>query len=209
VEARARSRNGASLPKLNGLPIDSLRLTASRDGKVAVIPFQIDERDAKGQLILTPPNGKTPIDVDGGKLDKNDELVFQAADAGDRYKIDSQGAYQEIELKNPNDGSLAYVYLAEFKTGAPPLSTADYVVYRKAGDREEIVTNAYTQGFFKAHVFMDDLSIATAVGGSGKNLLDKLKMRTELHAVGQSIKIARCEDDFRSVVTGSRTVRSG
>lgn len=193
---------GSSLTKLDGVSIERLRLVAFHDGKMGAIPFQIDERDAKNQYILNPPSGNPTATPGSGKLVNNSELAFMAADAGDQGKVEGARAFIEMELKNPNDNSRGWAYLVDFAANPPPLSNIDYVTYKKKGDREDISTAFYVQGFNKSHVFFDDLTILPAAGGNGKNFVDKMKMRTSVSAISGKVNIARNEENFRSVVTG-------
>lgn len=193
---------GASFPKLKGTQISRLRLVAFKNGKMVVIPFQIDERDSKNMFVLPDQSGKYAGDGDGGRLDDNDELAFMAADAGEKGSIEKAKNYHEVEIRNGADDALAWVYLVDFNGEPPALSSVDYVAYHRKGNREEIVTEYYIQGFNDEHVFFDDLRILPPAGGNGKNFIDKMKMRTAVQAVGGKITVARNENDFRSSVVG-------
>lgn len=193
---------GASFPKLKGTEISRLRLIAFKNNKLIPVPFQIDEQDGKNMFVLPDLSGKYVGDGDGGRLDDNDELAFMAFDAGEKGTVENAKNYHEIEIRNGADGAVAWVYLADFKGDPPPKADADYVAYNKKGNREEIVTEYYIQGFNDQHVFFDDLRILPPAGGNGRNFIDKMKMRTAVQAAGGKITVARNENDFKSTVVG-------
>lgn len=118
---------GASLPRLKGVHKDRLRLYAVREGRLAPIPFQLDERTPEGNYCWT--EGPDPVkDVDEGRVDDDDELVFMASDAGDRAPADlaapaGAGVREEIELADPRTGEHGWVYAYAFadSSGEPPV----------------------------------------------------------------------------------------
>ena len=71
--------SGSEFPAMLGVPLDELALYVYRAGAWEPIPFQIDEVDLTGTLVIS----------DDGQLDANDELVFMGVDAGEQVDVDN------------------------------------------------------------------------------------------------------------------------
>jgi len=145
------------------------RLYAMRAGRLDPIPFQFDERDPSGDLVVTDDGVARPFSFDG-----NDELVFMAKDAGDRVGADVlPGAYvqaAEIAIIDPVDGRTAWAYLLSFGDVAPPRSSVAYASFDVAGNsvRASFYTIDYMPG---RSSLMAGMRIAPAAGGADVNIL--------------------------------------
>jgi hypothetical protein len=126
---------GKDLMSLLGSRPDRLSLMAWTYDGFQPVPFQMDERDEKGEYVFTMSveGGKTTPSNEADqdpKLDANDELVFMVFDAGDRHPEvsfpDGVDKGVEIEITDPVDGGKAWIYLFAFKNEAPR-SGLDYV----------------------------------------------------------------------------------
>jgi hypothetical protein len=120
---------GEALNSMLGFPIDKLRLFALKQGKLVVIPFQIDERTPSGNYAFDK-GADTKKDVDNGAFDANDELVFMARDSGSQATPKLLSRYEkslEVVLTDSKDQRQAWVYLVAFRANPPKLSSADYV----------------------------------------------------------------------------------
>jgi hypothetical protein len=122
-------------PKMLGAPIARLRLYAARGGFPVPVTYQIDERNAAGTYCYDQgPAQRRVRDEDRGLLDQNDELVLLAREAGERLSPDRYGmvpghtAVQELELKDPLTGGLAWVYLFRFDGAVVPGRTTSSLV---------------------------------------------------------------------------------
>ena len=182
---------------LLGRPISSLRAYAMAASGLAPIPLQIDERNAKGQLVF-PFGPKAGKDEDGGRLDANDEIVFMARDAGDPAdKTSFPAGWQaavSLEITDPVDGGKAWVYLLAFDNPPPP-AAADYVRYDPANNM--IYATNYTMGFDKkAPIGIGYLALTPQGGGDGKNYVDRLKIRFTANMFGGRLKFERNEEEF-------------
>ncbi len=74
------------------------------------------------------------------EFDYNDEIAFMVHDAGDRAASAEYPAGAdtvEVTVKNPLDGTVAWVYVAAFQTAPPPLSPVDYLTYNAKTDTVE------------------------------------------------------------------------
>jgi hypothetical protein len=171
---------GYALRPQLGVPVGNIRLYAAREGRLAPVPFQVDERDGEGRFVL--PSGKARgEDIDGGRLDDNDEIVTMADRLGDRVDRSawppgvSRGS--EIEVRDPLDGESGWLYLFAFED-PPPVAPERLV--RKEGF-EKILSDVFTVGFPKEKPYFDHFTMKTA--GREKfteNLVDRLKIRFRL-----------------------------
>jgi hypothetical protein len=111
---------GEATGKAIGAPIDRLWLFACKGGKLEQVVLQIDERTPDGGYCYDQgPAERRVKDVDGGKLDANDEVLFLARDVGDRVppaalQLKGLSAVQELEVTDPVDGGKGWVYLTRW-----------------------------------------------------------------------------------------------
>jgi hypothetical protein len=176
----ARSYDPIELPAerlggLRGTPIVRVGLLAFRDGRLAPIPFQVDERRGRK---LALPDGPEPTEDDRpGLLDDADLIVFMACDAGEQAKPaiveeTHPKAWREIRIEDPLDHTSAFAYLVV--TDDPPLTTRRYVGYDPAGDL--VSSTAYRVGMVNA---LPNYFSLVSKEGPGANLLDGLRLRAE------------------------------
>jgi hypothetical protein len=190
---------GAQLSAFKGSDIDSLRVYASKNGKLSPVPFQIDERGPDGNFVFK--GGK---DSDNGHLDANDELVFMVRDAGGTAdkKAWPKGVSKSatVEIRDPVDGGKAWIYIFSFKGKAPARSERDYAGCTSGCNR--IDAYCYEAGFSRrAPMAFDNLTIKKTCNGPGKDAMDRLKVR--FHGETKlKIVIERHEEDFTSKVAG-------
>jgi hypothetical protein len=191
---------GQFLRNFHGIPIRKLALLGFRGGKLSPIPFQIDERDPEGFLVMT--GGKMAgRDDDGGKLDANDELVFYVIDTGDRLPEAKRSDKIEIELTDPRyPDRRAWAYLAYFKTGKVPRSDVDYVNYDPSMD--SIISKNYILGYPEGFLLFNGLKFPPSAGGNGEDIIDRLKLRIKIKAIGDVVNISVNEDDMTAEVLG-------
>jgi len=171
-----------------GKDIATLSLFSATSGQVKPIPFQIDEINAQGDWVLSsiPPalknSGLKPeVDVDNGKLDANDQLVFMIKDSGDRldkalYPKNALSV-DEISLTDPVSGGKSWVYLCAF-TSNPPISDVSYIKYDITKD--QVIAQSYVMGFAAK---MPIAPGYVSVMGS-PNLIDRMKIRVVAHILG-------------------------
>ena len=180
----------AQATDFQGHPIDNFRLFSCNNGELIPIPFQIDERKENKYLL---PQGPKPDPGDGIYNDQ-DELVFMAADSGDRCRL-KDGNWTELELVDPADNSKGWVYLTFDKE--LPLSEKSYVSFDP--DKKLITTTRYFLKFNMEHpIFFDQLGIKKSAGGTGKNTIDRMKIRFSARLVGGFISINKTEEDFET-----------
>ncbi len=150
--------SGSEVPVMTGTDISSLRVFASRNGRLTPIPFQIDQKNAENDWVWSVvPESSEVNDWFGDEefsqvyiqedltrddqdphgrnvFDANDVVVFIVKDAGDqdRDSVMRLGADRlvELEISDPVvDQGKGWVYLAWFESDAPALSDIRYVRY--------------------------------------------------------------------------------
>jgi hypothetical protein len=190
------------------------------------IPVQVDERavvdfadiynhlggvtESVTALQYTDAGTYTGADPDA-TLDANDEIVFMAADAGDRPPIFSDpagvvpGSGVQIEIGDPLDAGEGTVYLFERSGGLDPGAGANYADYQfdlVAGDypddydiangpnpENSTVTTAYYTLHLADRWIVDEMNVL-AGSSSGDDILDRRK-----HLFGPGV-CTRSEDTF-------------
>jgi hypothetical protein len=195
---------GDMLPALLGKEISHLRLYRHSGGLTAPVPYQIDERDPKGEFVYT--GGELAgQDVDRGILDVNDELVFEAGVLGDRIPRDwwpkGATAGEEIEVTDPrDDGKKGWAYLLCFDRDPPAAPSQDFLSYDP--DRDRVIARFYTVGYKKGYTLFTDLIYPKEYGGSGEDFIDRLKIRIDVQLLHGMAHIRRTEQDIRCRVVG-------
>ena len=194
---------GAVFALFSGVPLDQLALLVMQQGQVSPIPFQIDERASNGRFAYETWLAGDPV-VDDGLLDANDELVFMAADTGDRADADTDfGAdtCAEITLKDPDDDTAGYAYLCRYTNGDAPRSTKDYVDFDIEAD--QVNAADYILGYDpKAPIAIGKLIVRPSFGGSGQDVADRLKIRVKATVAMNMFSLSRNEEDFLIETTG-------
>jgi len=185
-------------PALLGKRIDFLRLVAQRDGAFQPIPFQVDEKDARGSIVLLSGKEANPEEANG-LLEKGEELVFMARDCGDRVsrEVFPPGIElgEELELQDPRSGSKGWVYLLYSESSPPPLSTQSYIRYQPAaacrpeGDCQVMKSRYYECRYYPQRPYFDPskypnvgfahrhTSLTPEAGATGEDFCDRFKVR--------------------------------
>ncbi len=165
--------------KLGDLPDQDttrFRLYAVRSGaSLEPIPYQFDARGDDGELVLDGSHEERFV------LDGNDELVFMAKDTGARVDPSvlplGSDAALEIEVIDPLDGGRGFAYLVHFDAVAPPASTTFYATFDPATN--EVRARFYAVRYPPGRSYFTGMQILPEAGGSGKNIVDRMKVRIE------------------------------
>ena len=163
----------ARLAEFPSRDTEHFRLFRFEDGRPVPIRHQFDARDAGGDVIVGGP-----VDF---AFDRNDDLVFMAADAGDRADPAGWPAewerVAELEMVDPRpgDGGRAWAYLVWFRLPPAP-STLEPYVTADAGARH-VRSASYDVAYADGRNFFTAIRIAGATGGPGENLLRQSRMR--------------------------------
>ncbi len=172
---------GEQMTPLLGNKIDHMTLFRYHNKRLEAIPFQIDERDKKGEYILTQGDDAA-MDGDKGRLDENDELAFMAQDLGGRAATTAQfhpyDAVMEIEALDPltNEKGWGYLVVQERKDGQDD-AVDDYIQF-KIKNNSSCVTNKYSSVCMDYSLnYMNHLSYRYESGAFSPNMLDRMKLR--------------------------------
>jgi len=194
---------GERLEAMQGEPAEGLRLFSFQNGTFQAIPFQVDERDPAGEFVF-PSGPMASEDVDRGRLDYNDELVFLVQDVGTRSpegpgKMEGVRKWVEILLRDPLAlEKEAWVYLCSFSGTPPSLSSRDYIRYLP--ETEQVSSAHYLLGYRKGMSLYTDLHYPDGQGGYGPDLMDRIKVRIQVRFLFNIIRKKVTEDDFRAEV---------
>ena len=170
---------GGQLRHLGKVPIARLGLLAFRNGHVAPIPFQVDERT--GSKLALPEGPEPTRDDPADVLDADDLVVFMACDAGEQGNASALEAFlgtagltawREVRVEDAFHHTAGFVYL--INADHPPVTDRRYVAYEPRGD---LVTAArYRVGL--VHALPTYFALAEQ-GSPGPNLIDGLRLRAE------------------------------
>lgn len=162
---------------LTGLPVKDTggyRLYSIQHGSLSPIPFQFDQRNSADDIVFSG------AETSGGfRFDENDELVFMAKDTGDRMTAGllpaTHDAAVEIEVTDPVDGGRGWAYLLHFSAHAPSASLVTYATFDAETNQARALY--YTVDYYRERNFSTGLRIAPVAGGTGENILDRMKLR--------------------------------
>lgn len=196
---------GRQMPSMEGAELSSLVLAAVRDGELRAIPFQVDEvRDGEHVFDWVSPLGRekglADHDLDHGRLDADDELVFMAWDLGPRLRSQAELSAKsavELAITDPISGKTGYAYLVPVSY-LPPSNT-DYVQLKIVAPRYYINTERYQYSSPYQRGFFDNLQLKTAGGGWTPNLV--LRNRTPGHAKLRLVGFG-ADFDFYDLIRG-------
>ncbi|MGH7934126.1 MAG: hypothetical protein ACREQN_13325 [Candidatus Binataceae bacterium] len=170
---------GAQLPQLLGAHEDQFEVLAISGGRLAPIPFQVDDVLSDGRYAL--PEGIERVSDDhAGTFRRNDQLVMMLSDLGSRAGAGAPlpDAATEIEVTDPLGGSNRYAYIAVVK--APLKSPVHYVEYDPAHDRIE--TGYYRIGLTGG--WPTDFALKHGMDQDPPDLIDRFKVRTSVRVFG-------------------------
>jgi len=199
------------LSKLHGKSIADIRVGSWREGKLLPIPFQIDERNQKGDRIYLYGEKANPGESNG-RVDAGDEMVFMARDSGDRISPEAipvgVESWQEMEIRDPITGAKGWCYvLCMSDPAAFPLSTKDYIRYDpschpKDAPPGECVFSEFVEDrfypmppYFQTKQFPNNgfshryMSNPPSAGGDETNYVDRMKSRFEVALIFGTVKV--------------------
>ncbi|MCA9771770.1 MAG: hypothetical protein KC466_05135 [Myxococcales bacterium] len=175
---------GAEIPSFVGASLKSLGVFTRVQAHWVPIPYQFDERDPDGLLVF-PYGPKSDRARATGRLKDRDELVFLAADGGDRWSPtaapmpDGAVGGTEIGLHDPVDGTEAWAYLFQF-SGDFPRSDRDYVSFDAAEARVTTDHMYFKYSPAQDKIYYDEIGVPRSGGGTGVNFIDRLKLRIHI-----------------------------
>jgi len=196
------SLSGESLQQFFGKPIENLSVFAASPDGFEPVPFQVDERYRKGdKLFYAYTGGKHSRKDPDPNFDRDDEIVFWSADAGqkvsmDRWPANSHGV--EIVVDDPISGAKVYVYVLAMP-GEAPRSSKRYVKYDSQSDNVEALF--YDIKYPDKHkIGFVDMSVSTEAGGSATDFIDEAKYRVDVKLAGTIIPYELNKEEVHSKV---------
>jgi len=177
-----------------------LRLYAARAGRLEAIPFQFDAFDPQHDLVVS--RGQAPRSFE---FDEDDELVFMAKDAGDELPSDAfpagKDSVLEIQVDDLINGNKAWVYLLHFSETPPRASKVVYTNY----DTETDIARGkfYVIEYYPGRNFFTGMRFTKAAGGTGENILHRMKVRLNPTFKGGWSPVFK-EEDFSAIVEGTK-----
>ena len=178
---------GNEFSDITGIEISQIRVFAYHDGQAIVIPFQIDQKNSKGEWVWDGHLLEEGAEQDDSIInddadppghaifDENDLIVFVAHDGGERSETQGKelGAVsiEEVEIVDPLNGGKCWVYVARYRPSElPALSGIQYVRYLPAEQR--VIGQEYEFRYSTKHnAVIDDLYVG------GLSIFDRNKMR--------------------------------
>jgi len=204
---------GDSLPRILGASLESIYVSALREGKWVRVPFQIDERrrirteSGETSLDYVFPEGTSPMVDDDPSFDADDLLVLLARDlgnqAGQDIGLEVGVPGYEIEVTDPCDGSRGWAYVS-VHTDRAALPGEDYVSHRPAesileGSRYRIRLSKENPLVYEQLVLKGD---TPETGERELNIIDRFKMRAKASLLIPLLRFRRNEADLRSRTIG-------
>jgi hypothetical protein len=219
--------NGEELPQLIGKDINRIRVFAFRDGEAVAIPFQVDQRDARGSWVwdvvyrkrfafeeedfgvprkreaFTSGRGTADDQDPVGRalLDANDVLVVMAEDTGDYsdapQTVIAAPLILSLEVSDPSNGAKGWIYVAYYPDSPPPLSKTRYMTYNAA--QKTVESPIYSFHFSDQHMaLIHNLQVNKVT------IVDRIKVEGEitmnLPVPGQKLKFD--EEDIHGHTEG-------
>ncbi len=174
---------GNLLKKFIDYPIENIRLYRYYSEKWEAIPFQIDERDSRGLLVL--PQGSNPTIDDESKdiFDANDEVIIMSNDLGDKVAetqlLEGHLIFAEIEVEDHLTGDKGWVYCYLFKH-PEATSSKDYIEFQTEEDILNVNTLNYSISFHKGKIYYIKLALKNNRERKENNIIDRTKFRSSV-----------------------------
>lgn len=205
---------GAQLGLLLGKSPESVRVFSWDGASWQEVPFQVDERmevDAYRSPLSreyflsyafdSGPNARPDPDPD---FDKDDELVFMAADAGSKAGEGAgpagSEACEEVKLSDPVSGAASYVYACSLSNPGP-LSARRYV---SAPGEDEIEALGYRVIFPAGNPVNFTNFQSRGQDGLLANVVDRMKVQMIAEVIFGAAGYPLTEKDFNYYLRGVR-----
>lgn len=196
---------GAEFPGLIGESPLKLSAISCAGGSPKPIRFQVDDVNAKGDVVAPDATDELEPDEQPGLIDETDELVLMLADlggpcsAGQLAKM--SGRVFAIELAADYLKAPAHAYLLLSERGYVPSGAA----LNYDPKTHTVKTSSYLWGYRPENPFHYDRMAYTDIQGSGyKDIFDRLKVRFTVRPVGGLVTLHVDADEFDSRLLGMR-----
>ena len=182
VVAISAQRLGA----LRDAPVSELRMWRGAGGRRLAIPFQVDECDEGGELVLRAPSAYArPV------FGPRSVLLFRIEDAGERDLDAAAIGALEVAVHKAAETAVRWAYVARAGDALSP-SPRDDVDFDP--ERGVIHARRYTLAFEGVHVGY--FAPADGKGNDTGNLIDRFKARVDAHFLWGLFRFQRNEDQI-------------
>ena len=186
--------SGDRFPSLAGSNEEALSAWAWRGGLRIAVPFQVDECDSDGRVIVGTAAGPAPA----AKLGTNAVLLLRRHDGGDPApKKSGNGAFAVKVDDSAKTPRWIYVGAADHELPRSPIDEVDY-----DPGRDRIQADRYTLAFERPQIGY--FAVADGKGKDGPNLIDRLKARVTAKVLWGLVSFHRNEDQVKETVLGYR-----
>ena len=196
---------GAQLAPLVGVSRAHITAYVRHGDRFTTIPFQIDRRDERGQLLLD--DAMPAALVRDAHFSARDECVFMAGDLGERGLVPVDELHPEriveVELRDPKSAKHGWVYLLVRPDASFAQPTDGYVRY--LADRDALETDTYRLAFSSQMPMLANSVqwFDHHTQTYGINVLDVMKIRHAGRFLG-GFTFRRGVEDYRSQLVGVR-----
>lgn len=196
---------GSAVPSLLGASVIKLSAFSCRSGSIQPILFQLDEVNADDRVVPSEASAAITRDDEPGVVDSNDQILFMMKDLGDACPADqlakARGKLTEIQVTASYLETPGVIYVLVSDRGYVPSNPL--VRYDPA--TQTVITSSYTHGYLESPPFLyNRISYADMQGRSNEDLLDRVKVRFFIKAVGSLVRLTMTEEDVKSTLDGTR-----
>jgi hypothetical protein len=183
---------GNRFAALAGRGAEALAAWAWRGGRRVAVPFQVDQCDAEGRVVVGTVESPAPP----AQLDATSALLLRRGDGGDRAPV--RGRAYAVKITDSEMRS-RWIYVAA-ADGALAKSAEDDVDY----DAEHDAVHAVRYSLRFQHPQIAYFAVADGKGRDGPNLIDRLKARVTAHVLWGLVRFRRNEEQVNETVLGFR-----
>lgn len=204
---------GKNLPAVLGQPVGSLWLLAESEGRLRLIPFQIDERmkvsvyqtwTRRREHLAYATNAGRRVRADyDPAFDSNDQLVFMSGDLGRRVLAEEMPPARvcaELRVQEPETGAEGFAYLCALEP--PPAEPAPESYLRADDSFRSFYGQTYELGFPAQNPVNFDRLRLLGPEGPSADLVDRFKTRLEVSVALGLSAYSLSESDFHYYARG-------
>jgi hypothetical protein len=185
--------SGGRFPSLRGRSSAELRAWAWHGGERRAVPFQIDECDAEGRVVI----GTADVPPSAARLGPGAVVLLRSADGADPAPVDAAPT-DSVAIEIGEHHSPRWIYFGHAESLGP--SSEDEVDYDPGADRVQALR--YTLAFEGPRIGY--FAVADGKGRDRGNLIDRLKARVTARVLWGLLTFRRNEDEVKERVLGYR-----
>lgn len=204
---------GAKLENLLGRPVEKIRVFSWKNGTWIPVPFQIDERMEvfvyrsilRQEMMLSYAfdSGLRARHDPDPFFDRDDELVFMAADGGGKAGgglPPGSEVCEEVALSEPGSPAAAWIYPC-FMSRPGPLSDKKYITPK---NEQEVEGAGYVVGFSDDNLVSFNRLQVKGAGGLLPDAVDRMKLGIEVNVLLGVTEYLLNDGDWKHYLRGVR-----